>query len=304
MNNSYNEQAQQEAIKSIKESPLSDQKKAIKLMKSNNDDNVYKLFQSSDIWADSFKEYMDMEGDKLTNNEKEFENIIENLYTNESNMLSNSVIDKLKNLSFNRKDNMENQASHTFKSFSELSKSLAFDDKSYNNMKNFFNQKIAMNDENSEMYESLLNYIETTVFNYKEEYDTMKSRMLTFLQSKNAYWNLNDEQRTLFDSVIRNLSEEDYNNYSKNEKSLIQFLNNYSQNYKNSSNNISTLINSQSLLDSSSTNTVSEIKKKIKESKTIVGKQLGLNNESITKIFNIDDTIINEPINKIIKFYS
>lgn len=296
LNNAYDETLKKEALKTFKDMNFDDVNKSMKNQELKTDDQYNKLLKDSKTGLFGYKNV------KYSKEiMSDYNNFLNSNFSNDKELLNNS-----KKTMIGLTSGRNNPSSFVSReSLKDLSKSLAFNQDEYNATIKFF-QESALNttDENMKnIYDSYITYLQNTVSGFQNEITQMKDTMITKIQINDKYYNLGMNQRATFDSLIQNLSKEDYYNYEGNK--VENLFNKYYEYVKGSygSENISTLSNWQSLLTGSN-GTIAENEKKIQKAKNSLMKGLGLTEETVNNKFNIDTTILDKEKEKLIKFYS
>ena len=303
LNTAYDNELQQKAKQNIEDVPLSDYKKSLKLTRGKNNKAKARELMSDigDFVNKDAKWYESRDkADEKTINE--INRITSNTVNNLENALSKNILDKLKlKTRTNTYANaFDDSIFFDYKNLDSLSKSLAFDKDSYDNLILFFEQQSKNNDKDGKIYDSLIEYFENSVSEYSEKYNEMKTGMLTYVKSKRKYYDLLDEQRTAFDSIIMNLSEKDYNIYS-NDDSLDELLRNYKKYSKKNADKINALYNVDDLYDEDIT--VSQVEKKIEKLKNEVSKGTGVDKTTLTDAFKLDEKVVDDITSDIVSSF-
>ena len=299
LNNAYDTEAQKKARESIEESSLKDQKKAIKLMKFKNNDTTKTLYNDLGISTTGISSFIARIGTKDRKESRKDSQKLLKLINSDGNLSekSSSILDGFsKILNMDLSDDRVKSLSDL--KLSDLSKSLSFNENDYNTIKNILQTEIQSGNENAQAW---LDYINSSISEYKEQYQIMKSRMVTFTQSKSDYYNLSESSRTTLDSLIMNLSENDYNKYS-NEEDLKKLLSRYGEYVSNNSNVITSLSNVEGIYNNEKT--LTDAKKKINDLKKETASKLGLSEETIVNNFGLNDDIYDQYLNKITSSFS
>ena len=184
-------------------------------------------------------------------------------------------------------------------------KKLAFNPDKSNALTNFLSNLASSTDD--EEFKKSINawesYIYESANKYKEIIDNSKQWMVAYSQTKDNYYNLDDDMRSIYDGFVKNFSEEDYDKYEG--QKVDGFLNQFYKFFKSENNKeyINTLQNWRTLMTGSS-GTIYENKQKIETAKNAIQKGTELSEETINNKYNIDDSILDEDENKVIDFYN
>ena len=297
LNNAYDETLKKEAIKSLKEGSIDDAKKSIEKQELDSQKDYFNFVDNSGV-----NKFF-----KGGENSKKAGKILDKYQTFINDNSDNKKLKKITNkLSLRKKQDQAGGAGVRIASnYMALSKSLSFDSKEYESTIKMLQEELASttDEDSKQIINSLIEYLQNTVTDFKNEFDQMKDKMITKIQTNDKYYDLDMNKRNVFDSFVQNLNEEDYYKYEGNK--IENLFNKYYEYVKGSygSENVSTLSNWQSLLTGSN-GTIAENEKKIQEAKNSLIKGLGLSEETVDNKFNIDTTILNKEKEKLVKFYS
>lgn len=296
LNAAYDEALQKQAQESLDKTPYETSQKAIKnanweLNKSSN-----KLL--SDAGTNSFS--------LATNqNAVKFANFTKGMRERLKGKVNDKALEKINFDYYEGTNGRFDYANQTvFKQgLSDFVKNLAFDNEEYNNVLNELKlQSTNGKDEDTKKQaQQFQDYVKNEVSKYKKEINNASEQMKIVAQSQDAYYEMDQEKRTVFDKILGNLTESDYKKFGGSEKDIKNLLKKFSKYSVTGANEIDELDNYRQLYDSDTK--ISDVKKIINKDVEEVAKGTGLSKDSIEQAFQIDDSVFKESEDKIVNFY-
>ena len=156
-------------------------------------------------------------------------------------------------------------------------KSATFDSSKYEDVVSKINKEIAK-DNNVEYYTKLSDYLRNTLQSYSESYSEMKTAMIGKAKTYDEYYDMSTDGRVMFDSMVTNLSERDYNKYSKDEKSTKNLLKQFVKYYNSNPDELNKLYDNEKIYEDK---TVAKAEKEINKIVKGVSSQIGTTQETI-----------------------
>ena len=295
LNSAYDEASRKEAIAAFKEMNFDDVDKSIK--NNSIDTNKYYKQFLKDSKTTGFSSKKNKKYEKEIRSE--YYDFVKSNFSNDKELLDSSKGLTNSNVGGDQIGSVDNEI------LKKSAEALAFNQEEYDATIEFYEQLASSTeDENKKnLYNAKISYYQNAVSGYRDEISQMKDVMTTYVQKSNKYYDLDMNQRSLFDSLIQNLSKEDYYNY-KGEK-VNNLFNQYYKYMKsaNSSSDMSTLSNWETLLTGSN-GTIAENESKIQNAKNNIIEGLGVTEETINDVYKIDTTVLDKEKEKLVKFYS
>ena len=295
LNSAYDEASRKEAIAAFKEMNFDDVDKSIK--NNSIDTNKYYKQFLKDSKTTGFSSKKNKKYEKEIRSE--YYDFVKSNFSNDKELLDSSKGLTNSNVGGDQIGSIDNEI------LKKSAEALAFNQEEYDATIEFYEQLASSTeDENKKnLYNAKISYYQNAVSGYRDEISQMKDAMTTYVQKSNKYYDLDMNQRSLFDSLIQNLSKEDYYNY-KGEK-VNNLFNQYYEYMKsaNSSSDMSTLSNWETLLTGSN-GTIAENESKIQNAKNNIIEGLGVTEETINDVYKIDTTVLDKEKEKLVKFYS
>lgn len=296
LNAAYDEALQKQAQESLDKTPYKTSQKAIKNANWELNKSSDKLL--SDAGTNSFSL-------GANQNAVKFANFTKGMRERLKGKVNDKALEKINFDYYERTNSRFNFANKTvFKEgLSDFVKNLAFDNEEYNNVLNELKlQSTNGKDEyTKKQAQQFQDYVKNEVSKYKKEINNASEQMKIVAQSQDAYYEMDQEKRTVFDKILGNLTESDYKKFGGSEKDIKNLLKKFSKYSVTGANEIDELDNYRQLYDSNTK--IADVKKIINKDVKEVSEGTGLSKKSVEQAFQIDDSVFKESEDKIVNFY-